>query len=320
MAAIEPTHLLSNGRYTVSAARQRRRLEPLGPRHGVTRSRDDALRDAYGSFFHLRWDRQPRAGLAHPAPGARPRRRTTTAASTPTASGSTPSGPRSRPQTTVWVSPEDDIEFRRVELRNLGDRMLDLELISAFEVTLADARADEAHPAFQNLFVSAEWQAGHQALVFERKPRLATDKGVLAAHFLAEAEPRGDRPAAAGRPAALARPQPRRRAIRWPRSTSRRSRAEGGESVPLDTGLDPVARVRRTRLQIAPGGKARVTFCTAAADNRATLRAVIDKYRQPSHVERASMMSATLAGIRLRDMRHRRRDLRRDPDPHHRCW
>ena len=58
-----------------------------------------------------------------------------------------------------------------------------------------------------------------------------------------------------------------------------------------------------TRLQIAPGGQARVTFCTAAADNRSTLRAVIDKYRQRSHVERASMMSATLAGIRLRDMR-----------------
>ena len=97
--------------------------------------------------------------------------------------------PEVEAETTVWVSPEDDIEFRRVVLRNKGDRMLDLELISSFEVSLADARADEAHPAFQNLFVSAEWQAGHQALVFERKPRLASDKGVLAAHFIAEAEP-----------------------------------------------------------------------------------------------------------------------------------
>ncbi|WP_413905419.1 hypothetical protein [Candidatus Skiveiella danica] len=39
-------------------------------------------------------------------------------------------------RTTVWVSPEDDIEFRQVELRNLGERTLDIELISAFEVTL----------------------------------------------------------------------------------------------------------------------------------------------------------------------------------------
>jgi cyclic beta-1,2-glucan synthetase len=142
----------------------------------------------------------------------------------------------------------------------------------------------------------------HQALVFERKPRLASDKGVLATHFIAEAEPAagrasGCRSTGSAGSAATAAP-----AIRWPRSTSRRSTPEGGESAPLDTGLDPVAAFS-TRLQIAPGGQARVTFCTAAADNRSTLRAVIDKYRQPSHVERASMMSATLAGIRLRDMR-----------------
>ncbi|MHB8948132.1 MAG: hypothetical protein ACYC4S_03590, partial [Rhodoferax sp.] len=60
---------------------------------------------------------------------------------------------------TVWVSPEDDIEFRQVELRNLSDQSLDIELLSAFDVTLSDPRADEAHPAFTNLFVRAQWQA-----------------------------------------------------------------------------------------------------------------------------------------------------------------
>jgi cyclic beta-1,2-glucan synthetase len=67
-----------------------------------------------------------------------------------------PDWPDLQTHTTVWVSPEDDIEFRQVELHNLGARTLDIELISAFEVTLADARADEAHPAFTNLFVKAE--------------------------------------------------------------------------------------------------------------------------------------------------------------------
>jgi hypothetical protein len=37
----------------------------------------------------------------------------------PTACASTPAGPDLQAQTTVWVSPEDDIEFRTVELRNL---------------------------------------------------------------------------------------------------------------------------------------------------------------------------------------------------------
>ena len=299
MAAVEPTHLLSNGRYAVTLRANGAGTSRWGA-NLVTRSRDDALRDGYGSFFHLRWDRQPRAVslTQHPAPDRSAHYHSSFHADRAWF-GATWSEVDA--ETTVWVSPEDDIEFRRVVLRNNGDRLLDLELISSFEVTLADARADEAHPAFQNLFIGAEWQAGHQALVFERKPRLAQDKGVLAAHFIAEAEPsvaavriQVDRQRWLGRNRGASHPLA---AFDEPPAAP-----EGGESAPLDTGLDPVAAFA-VRLQIAPGAKARVTFCTAATDNRATLRAVIDKYRQPGNIERASMMSATLAGIRLREMR-----------------
>jgi cyclic beta-1,2-glucan synthetase len=299
MAAIEPTHLLSNGRYAVTLRANGAGTSRWG-RDMVTRSRDDALRDAYGSFFHLRWDRQPRAVslTQHPAPDRAAHYRASFQADRAWFGAS---WPEVDAEITVWVSPEDDIEFRRVVLRNNGDRMLDLELISAFEVSLADARADEAHPAFQNLFVGAEWQAGHQALVFERTPRLAHDKGVLAAHFIAEAEP-----AVTGLRLQVDRQRwlGRNRGASHPLASFDEppAAAEGGEGAPLDTGLDPVAAFA-LRLQLDPGGQARVTFCTAAANNRATLRAVIDKYRQPNHVERASMMSATLAGIRLREMR-----------------
>ena len=174
--------------------------------------------------------------------------------------------------------------------------------MSAFEVTLADPRADEAHPAFSNLFVSAEWQAQHQAIVFARKPRLATDKGLLAANFLAGVEPAGAIGPDPGRPAALARPQSRREPSA---GIVRRAAARAlptGAGATLDTGLDPVAAFA-VRLQIAPKAKVQLTFCTAAADDPATLRAVIDKYRQLGNVERASLMSATLTGIRLREMR-----------------
>jgi cyclic beta-1,2-glucan synthetase len=50
-------------------------------------------------------------------------------------------------------------------------------------------------------------------------------------------------------------------------------------------------------------GQARLTFATAASDHDVILRAVIDKYRQSTHVQRASLMSATLSGIRLRALR-----------------
>ena len=190
MAAIEPTHLLSNGRYAV-ALRANGAGTSRWAGFEISRSRDDALRDVYGSFFYLRWDRQPRpvSLTQHPAPDRAAHYESSFHADRVLFNAS---WSEVQATTTVWVSPEDDIEFRRVELRNQGDRTLDVELMSAFEVTLADARADESHPAFQNLFVAAEWQAPHQALVFERKPRLATEKGLLTAHFIAQSEPLAD--------------------------------------------------------------------------------------------------------------------------------
>jgi cyclic beta-1,2-glucan synthetase len=70
--AVEPTQLLSNGRYSV-ALRANGAGTAAGAQLGITRWRDDALRDACGSFFYLR-PRGTAAGVAHPAPGARPRR------------------------------------------------------------------------------------------------------------------------------------------------------------------------------------------------------------------------------------------------------
>ncbi|MDQ6639047.1 MAG: carbohydrate-binding protein, partial [Pseudomonadota bacterium] len=299
MAAIEPTHLLSNGRYAVALRANGAGASRRGE-FGITRSRDDALRDAHGWFFHVRWDRQPQpvSLTQHPAPDPAAHYHCSLHADRVAFAAI---WSELEATTTVWVSPEDDIEFRRVVLHNCGERTLDLELLSSFEVTLADARADESHPAFSNLFVSAEWQAHHQALVFARKPRLATDKGLLAANFLASAEPANvairiqvDRQRWLGRNRDASHPLA---AFDEPPAA-----VEDRDGTTLDTGLDPVAAFA-VRLQIAPNAKVRLTFCTAAAEDPATLRAVIDKYRQLGNIERASLMSATLTGIRLREMR-----------------
>ncbi|MEO5843981.1 MAG: glucoamylase family protein, partial [Caldimonas sp.] len=299
MTAIEPTHLLSNGRYAVALRANGAGASRRG-NLAITRSRDDALRDAQGWFFYVRWDRQPQpvSLTQHPAPDPAAHYHCSLHADRVVFAAN---WSELEATTTVWVSPEDDIEFRRVVLHNCGERMLDLELLSSFEVTLADPRADESHPAFSNLFVSAEWQAHHQAIVLARKARLATDKGLLAANFLAEAEPGNvslriqvDRQRWLGRNRDASRP---RADFDEPPPMP-----EGAGGATLDTGLDPVAAFA-VRLQIAPNAKARLTFCTAAAEDPATLRAVIDKYRQANNIARASLMSATLTGIRLREMR-----------------
>ena len=304
--ALAPTHVLGNGRYHVSLRANGAGNSRWGAA-GITRWRDDALRDAMGSFFYVRWDQQPQAVsiTQHPAPD--PAATYLSIFHADRVCFDT-SWPTLQAHTTVWVSPEDDIEFRQVELRNLSDRALDIELISAFDVTLADPRADETHPAFSNLFVRATWRGEQQALMFERKPRLSTDKGLLAAHFVAESDPQvggmrmqTDRQRWLGRnrsarqPLASLEPLPQGADVN-----------HGGAAASADiegvTGLDPVC-VLALRLRIEPRSKAQLTIATAASEHEATLRAVIDKYRQPSHVQRASLMSATLAGIRLRASR-----------------
>jgi len=292
------TQLLSNGRYALSLRANGAGASRWG-RLGLTRWRDDALRDAYGSFFFLR--RSPEATPVslsqHPAPDAAASYRAVFHADRVCLHAS---WPELQAQTTVWVSPEDDIEFRSVELRNLGAAAIELELISAFEPTLSEPRADEAHPAFANLFLRAEWQPAQQALWFERKPRLASEPALLAAHFLVagEADIRAlavqtDRAQWLGRNRLASQPLAKLQTV---------AMAADGLAQALDTGLDPVCALALT-LRIPAHGKALLTFATAASDQPAVLHAVIDKYRQASHVERASLMSATLASIRLRALR-----------------
>ncbi|MGC4394542.1 GH36-type glycosyl hydrolase domain-containing protein [Hydrogenophaga sp. T2] len=286
--AIPPTHLLGNGRYTVA-------LRPNGAGWsrwstiGISRWRDDALRDEHGSFLYLRAsaDAVPVSLTSHPAPDDAARY---TCEFHADRVGFSAEWPGLHAHTTVWVSPEDDVELRKVVLSNPGGQAQEVELISALEIALADPAADEAHPAFSNLFVRADWLPAQQAVRFERTPRRDAEPGALAAHFVASVQGellqlrcQSDRLHWRGRlhpashPLAHLRPAP-------------------ADACALDTGLDPVAALGLT-LRLPPGGHACVVFATAASDAASTLAALIDKYREPGYVARSSVMSATLAAI-----------------------
>ncbi len=291
--ALQPTHLLSNGRYSVTLRANGAGWSRFSGAD-VSRWRDDALRDAYGTFFYLRREpgSLPVSITQHPAPD-------------PTAHYQASfrgdhvvldtvwSDIRSR--CTVWVSPEDDIELRRIELWNTSSEPIVLELLSMFEPVLADVRADEAHPAFSNLFVSADWRADEFALYLSRRPRLATEQGLHAVHFIAQADhqllsvnPQADRARWLGRGCDAASPL-----ARYERGVT--------PSGPLTTGLDPVASLSM-RLALPAHGVAHFVVCTAAATSRDALETLVDRYRQAAVVERSALMSATLAGARQREL------------------
>lgn len=288
----QPTHLLSNGRYTV-ALRANGAGVSRWRSFNVTRWRDDPLRDGHGTFFFVRdvGQRALTSLTALPAPGAGWTYRARFLADQAhfEANGG---GLQSR--IAVLISPEDDTELRTVTLHNSGDTARTLELVSYFEPVLSNPKADEAHPAFANLFVETRWARSLRALMLSRKPRLHGDAVMAAAHFLASTDAHvlsvdcvADRRAFIGRNHTLATPLLDAQPV-----------DAGGAPV---NGLDPIACLR-VRLQIAPGATARLTFATTADIDIDTLMPRIDRYMQPMHVDRAMRMAATLAQVRLRDL------------------
>jgi cyclic beta-1,2-glucan synthetase len=73
--------------------------------------------------------------------------------------------------TEMIISPEDDVEIRRVKITNQSNNSILLELTSYNEVVLANQASDIHHSAFSNLFVQTEIIPQHASIVCTRRPR-----------------------------------------------------------------------------------------------------------------------------------------------------
>lgn len=281
---VPEVHLLSNGRYHVMATNA-----GGGYSHwrdlAVTRWREDATSDCWGTFIYLRdndlghyWSAtyQPTLHKADHYEAifvqarAEYRRRDYGIEA----------------HTEVTVSPEDDVEIRRVTLTNLTSRTREVEITSYAEVVLAALNADLAHRAFSNLFVQTEILHEKQAIICTRRPRTSEDKVSWMFHlFAAPGSEVGapsyetDRAKFIGRGRTAANPIVLDQAI----SSALLSNSDG--SV-----LDPIVAIRRT-VKISPDVSACVQIITGVAESREAALILIDKYCDKHFVERAFEMS-----------------------------
>ena len=83
----------------------------------------------------------------------------------------------------IVVSPEDDAELRQLTVTNVGNRDREIDFTSYAEVVLAPQAADEAHPAFSNLFVETEFVPALGTLLATRRPRSADEPRLWLAHL-----------------------------------------------------------------------------------------------------------------------------------------
>ncbi len=86
--------------------------------------------------------------------------------------------------TEIIVSPEDNIEIRRVQITNRTSEKKEIEVTSYAEVVLAPPSSDAAHPAFSNLFIQTEILSNNHAILCTRRPRSKEEKQPWMFHMM----------------------------------------------------------------------------------------------------------------------------------------
>ena len=287
------THLLSNGRYSVMVTAAGSGFSRWGGL-AVTRWREDTTRDCWGTFIFLR---DAETGDLWSA-------------------GFQPIGTEGdhyevvysedRAKIMQWdqslsitleivVSPEDDAELRRLTVTNLENRDREIDFTSYAEVVLALQQADEAHPAFSNLFVETQFVSELGTLLATRRPSSADDPQLWLAHLAAvDGETVGTLQYESDRARFLGRG----RGVRAPLSV----RDGGPLSNTAGTVLDPIVSLRH-RVAIPQGGTVHLLFTTLVAPSREEALEIAEKYSQPATFERESSLAWTQAQVQLHHLR-----------------
>lgn len=291
---VPEVHLLSNGRYHVmitSAGAGYVRWNDLA----LTRWREDVTRDCWGMFCYIRDTESKRFWSCTYQPTCRVGEQYEAVFSQGTAEF------RRREDlieahTRISVSPEDDIEVRRVTLTNLSRRPRTLELTSYAEVVLAEPRAEENHPVFNNLFVQTEILSDEEAVLCTRRQRSPDDKAPWMFHTMIVQETRQsgepsyetDRAKFVGRGRSPVNPL----AMTVP----------GKLGNSCGAVLDPIVSVRR-RIRLEPGDSVVADIITGVADTRDQSLSLLQKYRDRRLVQRVFEIAWTHSQVLLHNLR-----------------
>ena len=284
--------LLSNGRYSVMVTNA-----GGGYSHwkdlAVTRWREDSTRDNWGMFCYLRdvesgefWStafqptlKQPDSYEAIFSEGRAEFRRRDHGIES---------------HTEIAVSPEDDIELRRVRLTNRTRSRRVIEITSYAEVVLATPASDSLHPAFGNLFVQTEILADRKAIICTRRPRSVGEQQPWLLHLMAV-------PDAVDGPASFE--TDRSRFIGRTRSLeSPLAMAEAGALSNTDGSvLDPVVAIRRM-VTLEPDQAITFNVVCGIGESRKAVIALAGKYSDRNLADRVFDVAWTHSWVNLRQI------------------
>jgi cellobiose phosphorylase len=192
------------------------------------------------------------------------------------------------------VSPEDDIELRRVRITNRSRTRRVIEVTSYAEVVLAPPAADASHPAFSNLFVQTELLDPQPAILCTRRPRSREESSPWMFHLMVV------------RGAEYSAPSyetDRMRFIGRNRNASDPQAMHGYEGLSGSAGsvLDPVVVIRYA-ITLDPDQSATIDHVTGIGDSREVAVSLVEKYRDQRLADRVFDLAWTHSQVVLRQI------------------
>jgi len=202
--------------------------------------------------------------------------------------------------TIIVVSPEDDIELRRVQITNRTRARRVIDITSYAEVVLTLNGDDLAHPAFSNLFVQTEIVPQRQAILCTRRARSVDEHSPWMLHLMAAhgAEINNityetDRMQFVGRGKTLVAPDA---------MTSAKALNDSQGSV-----LDPIVAIQY-QIILEPEGTATIDIVTGVTESREGALTLIEKYQDKQIANRVFELAWTHSQVVLRQINARESD------------
>ncbi len=205
--------------------------------------------------------------------------------------------------TEIAVSPEDDIELRRITITNRGRTRREIDVTSYAEVVLASPAADMLHPAFSNLFVQTEIIGHRQAILCTRRPRSVEEHSPWMFHLMAvhgtetgEVSYETDRLRFIGRGNTVADPQ----ALSGP-AASEKTGGSAALSGSEGSVLDPIVAIRY-RIVLDPEKSATINIVTGIGETRDICMGLVEKYQDRYLADRVFELAWTHSQVLLRQI------------------
>lgn len=290
--AIPEIQLLSNGRYNVmvtNAGGGYSRWKDIS----LTRWREDTTCDNWGTFCYIR-DVENNASFSTSYQPLLQEGENYEAVFSQGRAEFRRKDHQLETHTEIVVSPEDDVELRRVHLTNRSRKKRIIEITSYAEVVLNNQSADVAHTAFSNLFVQTEIIEQRNAIICTRRPRSESEHPPTMFHLMKVHHAKNKK---------VSYETNRAKLIGRGNDVHTPEFLKHGDKLSNTQGsvLDPIVCIQY-RMEIDPQQTAIIDMVIGIAETKEATNILVEKYQDKFMADRAFELSWTHSQVVLRQI------------------